>query len=188
MNGLERGIKAVLHDRPPAQFHPANALEIHEVIRILAVITLPLTFLSQLFLRISPFLPVSRLPTYDSPASTPLTQVTSSALPSLRPDRPVVLVSSTSWTEDEDFAILLDALLIYEHRARAARGRLPRVLMFVTGKGPLREMYMRKARGLQDGDDGDPWLWVTIISTWLEPGDYPLLLGMLSCYRLSSRC
>ncbi|KAI0005410.1 glycosyl transferases group 1-domain-containing protein [Russula compacta] len=155
-----QGIKAVLHDRPPAHFHPANAFEIHE-----------------LFLRISPFLPVSRLPAYDSPASTPLTQVTSSALPSLRPDRPVVLVSSTSWTEDEDFSILLDALLIYEHRARAARGRLPRVLMFVTGKGPLREMYMRKARGLQDGEDGDPWLWVTIISTWLEPRDYPLLLG-----------
>jgi len=90
-----------------------------------------------------------------------------------------VLVSSTSWTEDEDFSILLDALSIYEHRARAARGKLPRILMFVTGKGPLRETYMRKARGLQDGEDGerDPWQWVHIISTWLEPKDYPLLLG-----------
>jgi hypothetical protein len=28
---LERGLKAVLHDRPPAHFRPANALEIHEV-------------------------------------------------------------------------------------------------------------------------------------------------------------
>jgi beta-1,4-mannosyltransferase len=89
-----------------------------------------------------------------------------------------MLVSSTSWTEDEDFSILLDALSIYEQRARAARGRLPRVLMFVTGKGPLRELYMRKARCLQDGE-GDPWQWVHIISTWLEPEDYPLLLGEL---------
>ena len=89
-----------------------------------------------------------------------------------------MLVSSTSWTEDEDFSILLDALSIYEQRARAAHGRLPRVLMFVTGKGPQRELYMRKAHSLQDGE-GDPWQWVHIISTWLEPGDYPLLLGKL---------
>jgi len=105
--------------------------------------------------------------------------VTSSALPILRPDRPAVLVSSTSWTEDEDFSILLEALSTYEERARAASGRLPHVLMFVTGKGPLLETYMRKARGLQDGQDGQegPWQWVRIISTWLEPNDYPLLLG-----------
>jgi hypothetical protein len=53
--------------------------------------------------------------------------------------------------------------------------------MFVTGKGPLREMYMRKARRLQDGEDGgkDPWQWVHIISVWLEPNDYPLLLGTI---------
>ena len=89
-----------------------------------------------------------------------------------------MLLSSTSWTEDEDFSILLDALSIYEHRARAARGKLPRVLMFVTGKGPLRETYMRKAHGLQDGDgERDPWQWVHITSTWLEPKDYHLLLG-----------
>jgi beta-1,4-mannosyltransferase len=48
--------------------------------------------------------------------------------------------------------------------------------MFVTGKGPLRELYMRKARSLQDGE-GDPWQWVHITSTWLEPREYPLLLG-----------
>lgn len=110
--------------------------------------------------------------------------MTSPASPSLRPDRPAVLVSSTSWTEDEDFSILLDALSIYEQRARAARGKLPHVLMFVTGKGPLQEPYMRKARSLQDRE-GNPWQWVRVISTWLEPGDYPLLLGKLL---LASRC
>ncbi|KAF8499108.1 beta-1,4-mannosyltransferase [Russula emetica] len=154
-----QGLKAVLHDRPPAHFRPATAIETHE-----------------LFLRMSPFLPAALLPAYKPPTSTILTQVTSSASPSLRPDRLAVLVSSTSWTEDEDFSILLDALSIYEQRARTARGRLPRVLMFVTGKGPLRELYMRKARSMQDRE-GDPWQWVHIISTWLEPGDYPLLLG-----------
>lgn len=154
-----QGLKVVLHDRPPAHFHPANALEIHE-----------------LFLRISPSLPKGFLPAYNPPASTPFTQVTSAALPSMRPDRPAVLVSSTSWTEDEDFSILLDALTVYEHRARAAHGTLPRVLMFVTGKGPLRDSYMRRAEALQTAR-GDPWLWVRVISMWLEPKDYPLLLG-----------
>ena len=126
----------------------------------------------------SPSLPAALLPAYKLPTSTILTQVTSSASPSLRPDRPAVLVSSTSWTEDEDFSILLDALSIYEQRARTARGRLPRVLMFVTGKGPLRELYMRKAHSMQDRE-GDPWQRVHITSTWLESGDYPLLLGKL---------
>jgi beta-1,4-mannosyltransferase len=30
----------------------------------------------------------------------------------MKPTRPAVLVSSTSWTEDEDFSILLDALQV----------------------------------------------------------------------------
>lgn len=184
LNGIERGHKAVLHDRPPAHFHPATAFETHEVTTLCSQSSCHSHSRLQLFLRISPSLPVAFLPAYNLPVSTPLTQVTSSALPSLRSDRPAVLVSSTSWTEDEDFSILLDALSIYEHRARAARGKLPRVLMFVTGKGPLRETYMRKARGLQDGEDGErgPWQWVHITSTWLEPKDYPLLLGRSSLH------
>jgi hypothetical protein len=57
---------------------------------------------------------------------------------------------------------------------------LPKVLMVVTGKGPLKERYMREVERLQsgDGENGDSWEWVRCISHWLEAEDYPVLLGL----------
>ncbi|KIL70603.1 glycosyltransferase family 33 protein [Amanita muscaria Koide BX008] len=120
---------------------------------------------------------------------TPAAQVAATdslnRLPVLRPDRPALLVSSTSWTEDEDFGILLDALNMYnlraEERAKAGTsavsedlepGLLPKVLVIVTGKGPLKGYYMEKIDKLQNS-----WSWVRCISLWLEVDDYPTLLG-----------
>ena len=103
-------------------------------------------------------------------------------MPSLRPDRPALVVSSTSWTPDEDFKILLEALQIYEIRAdeisgqsspSSTEGKLPKLLVIVTGKGPLKDMYMKEVGKLQKG-----WKWVRCISLWLEAEDYPVLLGM----------
>ena len=120
-------------------------------------------------------------------------------MPTLRPDRPALLVSSTSWTPDEDFSILLEALGQYEQRARSHAQKehdnntlersahaLPKVLVAITGKGPLKESYMRNVERLQRGgglgvddsrNDEDPWRWVRCIDMWLEVEDYPLLLG-----------
>jgi beta-1,4-mannosyltransferase len=109
-------------------------------------------------------------------------------LPKKRADRPALIVSSTSWTPDEDFSILLDALKQYEGRARVVNelkpGTLPKLLCIITGKGPLKEKYMGEIAMMQsgkggekDGRDGQGWKWVRCVSLWLEPEDYPLLLG-----------
>lgn len=85
--------------------------------------------------------------------------------------------------------MLLEALKDYERRARASESqsaytRLPKVLVIVTGKGPLRQQYMRDVECLQTGHGGGqhgedgPWRFVRCVSLWLEASDYPLLLGV----------
>ena len=131
------------------------------------------------------------LPEFSTPHSTPFTRVSTEndllgavdtiaqPFPILRADRPALLVSSTSWTPDEDFAVLLKALTIYDTKAKVAGGKLPKVLTIVTGKGPDKEKYMEQVQKLQGDDDLEipTWTHVRLISHWLEASDYPLLLG-----------
>lgn len=49
-----------------------------------------------------------------------------------------LVVSSTSWTPDEDFGLLLDALVRY---AAAASGSQPPLLVIITGRGPQKAAY-----------------------------------------------
>ncbi|KAI0035263.1 glycosyl transferases group 1-domain-containing protein [Vararia minispora EC-137] len=163
-----RGITAVLHDRPPAHFRRASPVETH-----------------RLFLALAPSLPTPFLPPSSAPYSTPFTTVAPESpgaelpLPSPRADRPALVVSSTSWTPDEDFSVLLSALGKYERAARAPGARLPKVLCVVTGRGPQREMYMGRVGRMQRGEEGSDgaWRWVRCVSLWLEAEDYPVLLG-----------
>jgi len=92
----------------------------------------------------------------------------------MRAERTALLISSTSWTADEDFGLLLEALEIYNRVASAEGGEkgLPRILVMITGKGPLKDMYMDKIQRLQR-----TWDFVRCISAWLDTADYPLLLG-----------
>jgi beta-1,4-mannosyltransferase len=125
-------------------------------------------------------------------ASIPLKEPTYNEIhaPTLRADRPALLVSSTSWTADEEFGILLEALKLYEVRATEqnselpedAKGRLPKLLVVVTGKGPERKEYMSTINELQAS-----WKWTRCISLWLEASDYPVLLGKYVAY-CSERC
>ncbi|KAF2671091.1 putative beta-1,4-mannosyltransferase [Microthyrium microscopicum] len=84
-----------------------------------------------------------------------------------------ILVSSTSWTPDEDFSILLDALVAYSSRAKADSS-LPSIIAIITGKGPQKEHYLSKIAELKKTDKLNR---VEIHTAWLSIEDYALLLG-----------
>jgi len=88
---------------------------------------------------------------------------------SRRAERPALLVSSTSWTPDEDFSILLEALEGYDKRA-IVEPTLPRLVCAITGKGPQKAQYIEEIAQRN-------WSKVEVCTPWLDPADYPLLLG-----------
>ncbi|KAG8097104.1 hypothetical protein GUJ93_ZPchr0013g35909 [Zizania palustris] len=108
----------------------------------------------------------------------------------LKPNRPALVVSSTSWTPDEDFSILLEAALMYDRRVAATLGEedsinegqlwidikngkqfiYPRLLFIITGKGPDRKKYEEQIKRLKLRR-------VAFRTTWLSSEDYPFLLG-----------
>jgi len=103
-----------------------------------------------------------------------------------RNDRPALVISSTSFTPDEDFSILLEALIqlnsqIDEESKKREKqqqnGDAPtptfsHILVVVTGKGPLKNFYKQKIDGLSNDLKH-----VSILTMWLEASDYPLLVG-----------
>ncbi|OQE05440.1 hypothetical protein PENVUL_c024G10167 [Penicillium vulpinum] len=88
-----------------------------------------------------------------------------------------VLVSSTSWTADEDFSVLIDALLQYSELANTTKPHLPEVLAIITGKGPQKEMYLEQIATLEKSGKLQK---VTIRTAWLSVPDYAQLLASAS--------
>jgi beta-1,4-mannosyltransferase len=91
------------------------------------------------------------------------------------PDRPVMIVSATSWTADEDFGVLLEAAvqceeLIRAHDAGPTGRPFPQLLIIITGQGPLRAYYAGQMARLT-------LCKIHLRTLWLSPEDYPLLLG-----------
>lgn len=85
-----------------------------------------------------------------------------------------LLVSSTSWTPDEDFTILLEALCIYSSKALTTHPQLPEILAVITGKGPEKAAYISKIKEL----DAEGKLEMARIRTaWLTIDDYASLLA-----------
>jgi beta-1,4-mannosyltransferase len=81
-----------------------------------------------------------------------------------------LLVSSTSWTPDEDFNLLLEALCSYA----ASEKPLPPILAIITGRGPQEQMYLDRISSLNRDSKLKN---VTILTAWLSIEDYAKLLA-----------
>lgn len=79
-----------------------------------------------------------------------------------------ILISSTSFTPDENFDLLLDALKIYDNLEKS---NMPPILLIVTGKGPLKEKFVQRVIEL----DYSPR--IIVKTAWLTSEDYPKILA-----------
>ena len=85
----------------------------------------------------------------------------------LTADRLPLVVCPTSWTPDEDFDLLLEAL----ERADRSLPPVPSLAVILTGRGVLRVAFeARLARRSFSA--------IAVRTLWLEPGDYPVVIGM----------
>lgn len=186
----EFGVRAaVLYDRPADQFHPCSTAERHDLFGRLQQ-QLQQDGIGQcLQQQLAAAAECSSKQQQQATLLTVLPAGSKQPVPS--PGRPALVVSSTSWTPDEDFGILLEAARKYDAAAVAAAAggdskqggskqggskkasgssSYPDVLCVITGRGPQREMYLSRIRQLQLSK-------VAFCSMWLEPEDYPLMLG-----------
>ncbi|KAI5633285.1 chitobiosyldiphosphodolichol beta-mannosyltransferase [Phthorimaea operculella] len=150
-------VAKVLYDRPPKIFHPITLEEKHDW-----------------FLKISQQYPDfgcsgrEQLNHQSERAKTAFTQVMDGQVEA-RVDRPGLLFSSTSWTPDEDFGILMEALQVYESTFHVSK-RLPKLICVITGKGPMKQHYINLITTKH-------WQHVKVITPWLEACDYPTMVA-----------
>lgn len=84
-----------------------------------------------------------------------------------------LIVSSTSWTPDEDFSVLLDALVAYSAAVENDK-TLPKILAIITGKGPQKAHYLSRVHELNRTKKLQN---VVITTAWLIAEDYASLLA-----------
>jgi beta-1,4-mannosyltransferase len=85
------------------------------------------------------------------------------------------IVCPTSWTEDEDFDVVIEAVIRLEERIRGweagdAARRFPELVILVTGDGARRSEFERRFAGL-------PARRIQLRARFLEPDDYPRVVG-----------
>jgi beta-1,4-mannosyltransferase len=146
---------SVVHDCPPALFQPLSCDDQHEL-------------LVRLHDQLCRACPPEWYNGLDAPHQTLLTErVGTTCTP--RRGRPALITSSTSWTPDEDFGILLETATELDEEIWASQSSL-RILFVVTGKGPQKEHYLERISKLNLRN-------VVIHTLWLAPADYPKLLA-----------
>lgn len=127
-------------------------------------------------------IPVARV-LYDRPASafTPLShaereQIRLAMFSRLSVRGPAgFIVCPTGWTEDEDFDLVIEAVQLLEERIRGWEANDPArrfidLVILVTGDGHRRGEFERRFAGL-------PARRIHLRTRWLEPEDYPRIVG-----------
>jgi beta-1,4-mannosyltransferase len=85
------------------------------------------------------------------------------------------IICPSSWTEDEDFDVVIDAVHYLEERIRGweaggSHRRFPHLIILVTGDGARRVEFERRFAGLQARR-------IQLRARWLEPEEYPRVVG-----------
>lgn len=162
----------VLYDRPPKHFKPLSLKEKHDFfVRIQNEIPEFKSSIKDYFGR-------DKIPTTHSETRFTMTDVSKPHAILPKPDRPAILMSSTSWTEDEDFSLLLRALQQYDQTVTNqlnldpddVEKRLPELLCVITGKGPLKSYYENKIREIK-------FEHIQVVLPWLSATDYAKMVG-----------
>lgn len=152
------GITAfVLYDRPPSFFAPTPIEVRHSLFRKLA----PCLEAAGIYEK------YQRMFELREGIDTLFTSKERERPATLKKNRAALVVSSTSWTEDEDFDLLLDAVKLLDSTKAPS---LPFLIFAITGKGPLREFYEEKIRAMDLQSSG-------VVTCWVEAEDYPRLIG-----------
>ena len=88
-------------------------------------------------------------------------------------NRPILMISSTSWTPDEDFNMLLNSFIKTEEIIKNDNNfdNIKKVLFLITGKGPMKENFMKKV------NESNLKIF-NVKSIWLDSDDYPKLLAL----------
>lgn len=159
---LERNFKIpdkdihVLYDCPPKMFQALSTADQHEL-------------LSRLHGKLCAVCPKHWYANLDPSKQTLFTEKNCRGEFVPRPGRPALVTSSTSWTPDEDFGQLLDALVSLDQQILQESSSL-KILVVVTGKGPQKLYYQQRISKLKLVN-------VAIQTLWLEPADYPKILA-----------
>lgn len=80
-----------------------------------------------------------------------------------------------SWTPDEDFSILFEALKKLDFHLKCQNDKqsnYPNFIVVITGKGPLKQYYLGQIRLIK-------WEKIRIYTAWLSAEDYPKVNKLL---------
>ena len=100
--------------------------------------------------------------------------------------RPLLLLTSTSYTPDEDIGLLVSSLEKYADKASEKLSKLPKIHLVVTGAGPQKAMFLKRFASFNEGRGQGK---VKIEAKWLEFEDYPLMVASADlgiCMHMSS--